>query len=136
MDNLPVHKRISSLTPTNDDLDARRHAIKELAATWGKISDVGNILYKSDEIADSLGGDGQPYEELGTDVQAAVQKHASAFLYEDSPLDVGICAGMAAVSLVSGAAGTGGWTIADVYSDGLWSAQAIQTTQTEEKREK
>jgi len=136
MDNLPVHMRISSLTPTNDDVDARRHAIKELAATWGKISDVGNILNKTDEIADSLGGDGQPYEELGTEVQAAVQKHASAFLYEDSPLDVGICAGMAAVSLVSGAPGTGGWTIADVYSNGLWSALAFQTPLAEEKREK
>jgi hypothetical protein len=30
MDNLPVHMRITSLTPTNEDVDARRTTIGEL----------------------------------------------------------------------------------------------------------
>lgn len=136
MDNLPVHMRISSLTPTNEDVDARRAAIKELSTAWSKISDVGKILAKTEEIADSLGGDGQPNDDLGAEVQSAVQKHASAFLYEESPLDVGICAGMAAITLIGNASASDGWTIADVYSNGLWSALSFQEPIGEEKRDR
>lgn len=136
MDNLPVHIRITSLTPTNEDVDARRAAIGELSSAWAKITDLGEILNKAEMIADSLGGDGQPYEDLGLEVQEALQKHASAFLYTESPLDVGVCAGAAALSILGGSPGTGGWTTTDVYSNILWSALAFQPTLAEEKREK
>ena len=136
MDNLPVHMRITSLTPTNEDVDARRTTIRKLSATWGKINDVGKILGKAEMISDSIGGDGQPHEDLGLEVQEALQKHASAFLYAESPLEVGICAGIAALSILGGVPGTLGWTIADIYSNALWSALAFQPTLTEEKREK
>ena len=86
MDNLPVHMRITSLTPTNEDVDARRTTIGELSGVWGKISNIGEILCKAEMIAQSLGGDGQPNENLGMEVQEGLQKHASAFLYEESPL--------------------------------------------------
>ncbi|MGO6740065.1 GTPase-associated system all-helical protein GASH [Rhizobium ruizarguesonis] len=136
MDNLPVHIRITSLTPTNEDVDARRAAIDELSAAWGKISDVGEILNKSEMIADSLGGDGQPYDDLGEEVQEALQKHASAFLYTECPLDVGVCAGVAALSILSSSPGTSGWTVTDVYSNALWSALTFQPSLTEQKRER
>ncbi|ODA93387.1 hypothetical protein BFX40_11255 [Mesorhizobium sp. SEMIA 3007] len=136
MDNLPVHMRITSLAPTNEDVDARRAAIRKLSAAWGKITDVGKILNKAEMIADSLGGDGQPCDDFGLEVQEALQKHASAFLYTESPLDVGVCAGIAALSILASVPGTGGWTIADIYSNALWSALAFQPTLTEEKREK
>ncbi|MBZ9772505.1 GTPase-associated system all-helical protein GASH [Mesorhizobium sp. CO1-1-8] len=136
MDNLPVHMRITSLTPTNEDVDARRAAILKLSAAWGKITDVGKILNKAEMIADSLGGDGQPFEDFGLEVQEALQKHASAYLYIESPLDVGVCAGIAALSILAGVPGSGGWTIADIYSNALWSALAYQPTLAEEKREK
>ena len=94
-DNIPVHLRITGLTPSNDDVDSRRLAVADLAKTWGKVKDVDLIVAKAAAIAVSLGGDGNPTAELGTEVQGAVQKHASAFLYEDRPLEVGVCAGMA-----------------------------------------
>ena len=136
MDNLPVHMRITSLTPTNEDVDARRAAIRKLSTAWGKITDVGKILNKAEMIADSLGGDGQPSEDLGLEVQDALQKHASAFLYTESPLDVGVCAGLAALSILDGVPGTGGWTVTDVYANALWSALSFQPSLTGEKREK
>lgn len=136
MDNLPVHMRISSLTPTNEDVDARRAAIGELTEAWSKITDVGEILSKAGMIAESLGGDGQPCEDLGLEVQEALQKHASAFLYTEGPLDVGVCAGVAALTILGGSLGTGGWTNADVYSNALWSVLAFQPALTEVKREK
>lgn len=135
MDNLPVHMRITSLTPTNEDVDARRAAIGELSATWGKTTDVGKILSKAEMIAESLGGDGQPNEHLGLEVQEALQKHASAFLYTESPLDVGVCAGVAALTILGGPPGADGWTTVDVYSNALWSVLSFQPTLTEDKRE-
>lgn len=136
MDNLPVHLRISTLTPSNEDVDARRAAISTLSAAWGKIDQVKDILDKSQRIADSLGGDGKPHQDLGMEVQAAMQEHASAFLYEESPLDVGICAGMAALSVLSLPPNGSGWTIADVYSNALWLALAFQPSVAQEKRER
>lgn len=135
MDNLPVHMRISSLTPTNEDVDARRGAIGELSEAWGNITVITEILNKVDMIADSLGNDGQPFEDLGLEVQEALQKRASAFLYTECPLDVGICAGLAAISILNGSIGPGGWTSADVYSIALWSALGFQPVLEEEKRE-
>ena len=137
MDNLPVHMRISTLTPSNDDVDARRAAIGELSAAWGKVSDVNAILGKAGLIADALGGDGRPDHDLGTEVQGALQNHASAYLYEESPLDVGICAGMAVVSILgSTPTANGGWTIPDVFSNALWAALSFQPQLADEKREK
>ena len=136
MDNLPVHMRITSLTPSNDDVDARRATIAELSEAWGKISDIGEILGKAEAIADSIGDTGQPYKTLGLEVQEVLQKSASAFLYTESPLDVGLCAGLASLTVMDGTPGLGGWTIADVYSNALWSALAFQPVLTEPKREK
>ncbi len=134
-DNIPVHLRITGLTPSNDDVDSRRLAVADLAKTWGKVKDVDLIVAKAAAIAVSLGGDGNPTAELGTEVQGAVQKHASAFLYEDRPLEVGVCAGMAAVTMLAPDPATHGWTILDVYSNALWSALAFQPTLKEGKRE-
>ncbi len=134
-DNIPVHLRITGLTPSNDDVNSRRLAVADLAKTWGKLKDVSSIVSKAAAIAVSLGGDGNPTTELGTEVQSAVQKHASAFLYEDRPLEVGVCAGMAAVAMLVPAPATYGWTVLDVYSNALWSALAFQPVLEDGKRE-
>lgn len=136
MDNLPVHMRISTLTPSNADVDARRATIGELSAAWIKFTDPGAILAKAGMIADALGGDGRPHQDLGTEVQAALQKHASAYLYEETPFDVGICAGMAVLSILRGTPGTHGWSTPDVFSNALWAALSFQPQLADEKREK
>jgi hypothetical protein len=134
-DNIAVHLRITGLTPSNDDVNSRKAAATSLAAAWGKIKDIPGIIQKSSAIAESLGGDGVPSEGLGNEVQAAVQKHASAFLYSESPLEVGICAGMAAVSIMKPEPGPSGWQIVDIYTNALWSALSFQPLLEEEKRE-
>ena len=136
MDNLPVHMRISSLAPTNEDVDARRAAIGELSTKWANITDITAILTTAEAVAGCLGGDGQPTESFGLEVQEALQNHASAFLYTECPLDVGICSGVAAIAMLSNQPGTSGWTITDVYAYALWSALSYQPILAEEKREK
>lgn len=136
MDNLPMHMRISTLTPSNEDVDARRATIGELSAAWIEVTDIDEILAKAGMVADALGGDGRPHRDLGTEVQAALQNHASAYLYEEKPFDVGICAGMAIMSILRGTPGTHGWTVADVYSNALWAALSFQPPLKAEKRDK
>lgn len=135
-DNIPVHLRITSLTPTNEDVNSRRAAVGDLAAAWGKFKDIDVIATKVATIAGSLGGNGSPSADLGTEIQTAVQKRgASAFLYSEMPLEVGICAGMAAVAIMKPEPGDRGWTVVDVYSNALWSALAFQPVLGDVKRE-
>ena len=135
MDSIPVHMRITGLTPSNQDVDSRRAAVAELSASWGKITNVNHIFDKAASIAESLGGAGTPSPSLGEEVQGVLQKHASAFLYSESPLEVGVCAGMAAVSIMKAEPGTSGWRITDVYSNALWSALTFQPSLEDVKRE-
>lgn len=134
-DNIPVHLRITGLTPSNEDVNCCRLAVADLAAAWGKLKLPDTIVSKAADIAISLGGDGYPTPEFGKEVQDAVQNHASAFLYEERPLEVGVCAGMAAVNMLTSDPGTYGWTILDVYSNALWLALAFQPTLGDGKRE-
>lgn len=137
MDNLPVHMRISTLTPSNEEVNAHRATIAKLSAAWAKITDPSTILTKSGMVADALGGDGRPHRDLGMEVQAALQKRASAYLYEERPFDVGICAGMAVLSIVSSTPpDTRGWTVPDVFSAAMWAALSFQPQLPEERRER
>lgn len=135
MNRLSVHMRISGLSVSNEDVDSRQAAVTQLAAAWGKIKGPTDIVVKAAEIAAALGGDGTPPEGLSDEVERAVQKHASAFLSSERPLEVGICAGMAALSVMASKPGTNGWTIIDLYSNALWSALGFQPTLQEAKRE-
>lgn len=136
MDSLSVHMRISTLTPSNEDVNARRATVEELHTAWSKVADVSAILVKVGMIADALGGDGRPHHDLGEEVQNVLQKHASAYLYEEQPLDVGICAGMAVMSILRTNPVTLGWTGADVYSNALWAALSFQPPLEAAKRER
>lgn len=134
-DNIPLHLRITGLTPSNEDVDACRAAVASLAAGWGKIKDPEGIVKKAAAIAESLGGNGTPSAEFGKEIEFAVQKHASAFLYAEQPLQVGVCAGMAAVLMMKTEPGQHGWTIVDLYTNALWLSLAFQPALKDEKRE-
>ena len=135
MDNIAVHMRISGVTVSDDDVNSRRAAATNLAASWKKVSTVSTLISKSAAIAEALGGDGNPSPELGNEVQTAIQKKSSAFLYEERPLDVSVCAGMAMVSLLSDPPGTTGWTSSDIYATALWSALTYQPVLNVDRRE-
>lgn len=51
-------------------------------------------------------------------------------------MDVGVCAGMTALSVLASTPEGSGWTIADVYSYALWSAISFQPQLAAAKREK
>lgn len=135
MDNIAVHMRISGVTVSDDDVNSRRTAATSLATKWGKERTVSNLVSKAAEIAEALGGDGSPTPELGREVQAAIQKKSASFLYEERPLEISVCAGMAMVSILASSPGNNGWTTPDIYATALWSALAYQPVLEAERRE-
>lgn len=135
MDNIALHMRISGVAPGNEEVNALRAAATSLAARWGKEKNLSAIISKAADVAETLGSDGKPSPALGTEVQGAIQKKWSSFLYDERPLDVGVCAGMAMVSMLSGSPGNNGWLISDVYATALWSALAYQPVLEAQRRE-
>jgi len=135
MEKLAAHMRISGVTVNDDDVNSRRAAATSLATKWGKERTVAAIVSKAVEVADALSGDGNPLPALGVEIQGAIQKKSSSFLYEERPLDVGVCAGMAMVSILTANPSTNGWTTADVYATALWSTLSYQPVLEAERRE-
>jgi hypothetical protein len=135
MNNSAVHMRISGVTVSDDDVNSRRAASTGLAASWAKEKTVSKIVSRAADIADALGRDGNPSPSLGDEIQGAIQKKSSSFLYAERPLEIGVCAGMAMVSIFGGKPGDHGWTVADVYATALWSALAYQPVLEAERRE-
>jgi hypothetical protein len=135
MSNFAIHMRISGTNVSNEDMESRQAATKTLSLRWGKDNKTPSILAKVAEVAESLGGDGTPSAELGAEIQVEIQKKSPAFLYDEHLLDVGICAGMAMVAILSKTPGNTGWLIADVYAAALWSALSYQPVLAAERRE-
>lgn len=135
MENFARHMRISSVTVSDDEVDSRRIATTELAKIWGKERTASAIVTKAANVAKVLGGNGYPPTELGEEIQGVIQKKSSAYLYEERPLDVSVCAGMAMVSILGSSPSTSGWTTADIYAIALWSALAYQPALESERRE-
>lgn len=135
MDNLARHMRISSVTVNDNDVKSRRVAAQSLATSWGKDSKTRSIVSTVADIAEALGGNGTPSSALGEKIQTSIQKKSPSFLYEERPLDVGVCAGMAMVSLLGTTPSNDGWWIKDVYATALWSALAYQPILEESRRE-
>lgn len=135
MDNLAVHMRISNVSPSDDDVNSRRAAVTSLATKWRKERTLLTILSKAANIADTLGGNGIPSPDLGNEIQTAIQKRSSSYLYEERPLEISICSGMAMVSILDSTPGGNGWSTADVYATALWSSLAYQPVLETERRE-
>lgn len=135
MENLSLHMRISAVAVSDDDVNSRRSAATTLAASWKKENNVSKIISKAVDVASALSGDGHPSSALGIEVQGVIQKKSSSYLFEERPLDVGVCAGMAMVSMLSGEPGRDGWTILDIYANALQLALAYQPVLEDVRRE-
>ena len=135
MDSLAVHMRIVGTQVSNEDVNTRKSAITDFLAEWGKTRSIDQSLATASAIAQAL-HETQAPAALGLEVQAAVQKHASAFLYEESPLEVGIVAGMAFIQYVKPELQPmTEWTTGEVLSAALWSALSYQAQIADPKRE-
>lgn len=135
MSKVAVHIRIANLNPTDDEVISRKQAISILTAAWRDFADLGSAIEKASEIAGALGGNGQPTAKLGEEVERTIQNAAPAYLYRERPLDVGVCAGLTALTLVAAEDEKTGKSVVDVFAATLWSALSYQPKLEDARRE-
>ncbi len=136
MINLALHLRITGMQVLDVDVDSRKAAVADLRAKWNKESAIGAIFKRASEIATALGAESDPPADLAAEVEKAVQNHASAFLSNERPLEVGICAAAAVDAMLEGARlDNDGWKTVDVLATALWSALSYQKPLKDIKRE-
>lgn len=136
MINLALHLRITGMQVLDVDVDSRKAAATDLRSKWNKEGAVGTIFKRASEIAMALGTESDPPVDLAAEVEKAVQGHASAFLSNERPLEIGICAAAAVDAMLEGTRlDNDGWKIVDVLATALWSALSFQSPLNDVKRE-
>ena len=135
MSRVAVHMRIANLNVTNEEVVSRQQAVSALVANWKRLGNQNELAAKANEIAAALSGDGIPPAALGEEVEQAIQKSAPAYICGERPLDVGICAALAALALVAYGDEQSRTSAHDMFAAILWSALAYQPVLGDARRE-
>lgn len=134
MTNLALHMRISTLSPTDDEVDSRREACAALASAWSKTKGTSSAIDRAQQVATALWCD-LPPPSLAAEVEAAVQVNSSSFLASDRPFEVGICAAVAVSGMLDNKINVDGFSQTDLLATALWSALSFQPPVQNAKRE-
>lgn len=134
MKNLALHMRISTLSPTDDEVNSRRAAGTALAVAWAKPKATAAAIERAQQVAAALWCD-LPPALLAAEVETAVQAHSSSFLASDRPLEVGICAAVAVTGMLESKISVDGLTQVDLFATALWCALSFQPALQDAKRE-
>lgn len=134
MKSLAQHMRISTLSPSDDEVNSRRAAGTALAGTWSKPKGTKAAIERAQQVAAALWND-LPPAALADEVEAAVQVHSSSFLASDRPLEVGICAAVAVNAMLENKINVEGFSQVDLFATALWSALSFQPALQNSKRE-
>lgn len=134
MKSLALHMRISTLSPTDDEVDSRREAGTALASAWTKPKGTAAAIERAQQVAAALWCDSPP-STLAAEVEAAVQVHSSSFLASSRPFEVGICAAVAVSGMLDSKVNVEGFSQVDVFATALWSALSFQPQVQDAKRE-
>lgn len=136
MENMSLHMRISGINVTDADVSSRIAVATSLKSKWIKEKNLESVITNAVEIAKALGGGVIPPPKLGAEVEAAIRKKSPSYLLVERPLDIGICAGMAIVSLLDSSRSTIKSMVAETYGLALWSTLSYQPVLDDERREK
>lgn len=134
MKSLALHMRISTMSPTDDEVDSRREAGTALASAWSKAKGVAPAIARAQQVAAALWCDFPP-SDLAVEVETAVQVHSSSFLASDRPFEVGICAAVAVSGMLDSKINIEGFSQTDLFATALWSALSFQPPLQDAKRE-
>ncbi|WP_295551229.1 GTPase-associated system all-helical protein GASH [uncultured Pseudacidovorax sp.] len=135
MNKLAVYIRIAKPEPTDGDVESRQAAVNTLVESWKLNTDLRDLISRAGELAGALHADSLPSSRLGSEVEAAIQPHSASYVYTEYPLEVGICAAVAAGKLVQPDRDWVGTTRIDFFAAALWSALAYQVPVKDGRRE-
>jgi hypothetical protein len=134
MKNLALHMRMSTLSPTDDEVNSRRAAGTALASTWSKPKGTAAAMERAQQVAAALWCE-LPPDTLAAEVETTLQAHSSSFLARDRPLEVGICAAVAVSAMLESKINVDGFSSVDIFATALWSALSFQPPLQDAKRE-
>lgn len=135
MSNFASHIRIFDSNPTDDLVEKRKSAVKEISTKYLKTKDTGEILKNSLALCSGTLPQGLS-ERLKGEVEAAIQKTSKAFIAQGQDLQITVCSLLSALQILDKAASDGATlTIVDVYALGLWSILSFAPPSQDDKLE-
>jgi hypothetical protein len=136
MPDIAVVVRIFEPEPTDDLVEKRGKAIKEIAARFAKRKNVAEILQLANELALSVAPKGALAPNLATEIEAAIKKESTSFVKDGEDLQIMACALAASLQHLEGASPSRGPVMTtDLFAAALWSALSFQSKRSEPKLE-
>jgi hypothetical protein len=136
MTEIAKHIRIFEKNPTDDLVEKRTAAIKELAANFGKISQVTEILRLASDLAAAATAKGALPDARANEIESLIRTQSSSFVREGQELQLLTCSLLAALQYIDASGPSKGqWTRPDVLAIGLWSALSFQKPRSESRIE-
>lgn len=134
--NIAQHIRIFEKTPDDEFVEKRTTVIDALAAKYGAISKVGDLLQLAADLTKAVAKGGALSEARAVEVEAAIRDASSSFVRENQEPQMMTCALLATLKVLTEAAPTDGvWSRYDVLALGLWSGLGFQVPRADERIE-
>jgi len=134
MTDIAIYIRIFDLEPTDELVQKRTSAIKDLCASYAKRKTVADILELANDLAVAVTAKASIPTALAREVEVAIKPLSPAFVQEGQELQMLVCALLAALQYLEGAISSQG-PKTDMLAAGLWSALSNQSPRTEPKLE-
>jgi hypothetical protein len=135
MTDIAKHVRIFTSQPDDDFVKKRRHAVKEIEASLGKIVNTDEITKLANYLALALSDCKLLDESISTPVIKALRKASESFIPEEEELQIVVMASAAIIQQLESDStrDTQVLTVVDVMALTLWSSLSFNTSQNEPK---
>jgi hypothetical protein len=136
MVDIATHVRIFEMAPTDDLVEKRTAAVKELGTRFSQRETVSKILQLANDLSVGIATKGKIPDALAEEIGAAIKEQSASFVLTGQEIQVLACALMGSLQVLEAAKPSSGvWSRHDVLAAGLWSALSFQPALSEPKLE-
>lgn len=136
MANTATVIRIFNANPSDDFVEKRNAAIKELSDKLKKRCNFNEILQTADDLVAAMSAKASMPENLAAQVVAALQKQSPSFVREGENMQMLVCAFAAAHSALEGAQpSAAAYSALDLLAVALWLGLSFQPARSEARLE-
>ncbi|TCA74997.1 hypothetical protein E0H62_14870 [Rhizobium leguminosarum bv. viciae] len=136
MVDIALHVRIFEGHPTDELVEKRQTAIKEIAAKFIKPNTVSRLLSVANGVALASRDNGRLPPKLAAEVGESIAKVSPSFVNEGHDLELSTCAMLALITAIETGSKAGTLTGADYLAVGIWSGMSWQPGSQNEKFER
>ena len=136
MVDIALHVRIFEGSPTDELVEKRQTAIREIAGKFVKPNTVARLLSVANGVALASKDNGRLPPELAAEVGDSIAKVSPSFVVEGHDLELSTCAMLAAIMAIETGSKAGTLTATDYLAVGIWSGMSWQSGSKNEKFER